>query len=621
MKITKDTQPKQKKLHTKVFIIVGQILFFIIFFLCILISLSILWMFRTWAGLNINEFMFQIQSPVTGTDQDIIRSFIFSCLIASLVILGSVIFLHRIIKRDIVYLISFFLEIIVASLSIKYMWNRLDISEYIQNQSTYSDFIDDNYIDPKTTEIIFPENKRNLIYIFLESVENTYADVAHGGAFETNCIPELTDLSLENENFSGNHTLLNGGVALDGTTWTVGAMFGQTSGLPLLIPIAGNDMSTQKEFLPDIITLGDILEKEGYHQSLLIGSDASFGGRDLYFSQHGNYELLDYYYSKENHEIPDDYYVFWGYEDKKLFENAKKHLLEISQSDEPFNFTILTVDTHFEDGYICEDCLDTFGGNQYANVFACSSKKVCEFVAWVQQQDFYENTTIVISGDHPTMDSDFCINVDSNYSRKVYTTYINADAQVENNSYREYSTLDNFPTTLASLGVSIDGNRLGLGTNLFSEEPTLIEKYDIETINAELGKKSRLIDRLTSGIDVEAAPQENQNPVNEILFTVSDSKKGLYQVEVRNLENRDDIQSILCAVWAKEDQSDLLWYEAKLQEDNSYIAQVPASDFNYEQGDYNIHVYITNTNDEFVFLNGIIGNILTSDLKTEQNII
>lgn len=253
-------------------------------------------MFRTWAGLNINELMFQIQSPVTGTDPDIIRSFIFSCLIASLVILGSVIFLHRIIKRDIVYLISFFLEIIVASLSIKYMWNRLDISEYIQNQSTYSDFIDDNYIDPKTTEIIFPENKRNLIYIFLESVENTYADVAHGGAFETNCIPELTDLSLENENFSGNHTLLNGGVALDGTTWTVGAMFGQTSGLPLLIPIAGNDMSTQKEFLPDIITLGDILEKEGYHQSLLIGSDASFGGRDLYFSQHGNYELLDYYY-------------------------------------------------------------------------------------------------------------------------------------------------------------------------------------------------------------------------------------------------------------------------------------------------------------------------------------
>ena len=617
MQITKDTQSKQKAPHIKVFITIGKILFFIFFFLCILISLSILWMFRTWAGLNINELMFQIQSPVTGTDPDIIRSYILTCFVVSFIILGIVIFLHRMIKKDIIYLLSFLLGVIGASLSIKYMWNRLEISEYIQNQSTYSKFIDDNYIDPKTTEITFPEKKRNLIYIFLESVENTYADVTHGGAFETNCIPELTELSLENENFSGNHDILNGGVSLDGTTWTVGAMFGQTSGLPLLIPIAGNDMSTQKEFLPNVITLGDILEKEGYRQSLLIGSDASFGGRDLYFSQHGNYELLDYYYSKENQEIPDDYYVFWGYEDKKLFENAKKHLLEISQTDEPFNFTILTVDTHFEDGYICEDCLDTFGDNQYANTFACSSKKVCEFVSWVQQQDFYDNTTIVLSGDHPTMDSDFCINVDSDYSRKVYTTYINADAQVENNSYREYSTLDNFPTTLASLGVGITGNRLGLGTNLFSEEPTLTEKYDIQTINSEFGKKSKLMERLTSGIDVEAAPQENQDPVNEILFAIVEPQKEVYQVEIRNLENQDNIQSIQCAVWTKEDQSDLIWYEAKLKEDNSYIARVPASDFHYEQGVYNIHVYITNSNGEFVFLDGIVENIQTSGQKTE----
>ena len=43
-----------------------------------------------------------------------------------------------------------------------------------------------------------------------------------------------------------------------------------------------------------------------------------------------------------------------GYEDQKLFENAKEKLSEIGIKDEPFNFTMLTVDTHFEDGYVCE---------------------------------------------------------------------------------------------------------------------------------------------------------------------------------------------------------------------------------------------------------------------------
>ena len=58
-------------------------------------------------------------------------------------------------------------------------------------------------------------------------------------------------------------------------------------------------------------------------------------------------------------------------------------------------------------------------------VLHCSSKQVTEFVSWIQQQDFYENTTIVISGDHLTMDSDFCENIDPDYTRTVYNVIIN----------------------------------------------------------------------------------------------------------------------------------------------------------------------------------------------------
>ncbi len=45
--------------------------------------------------------------------------------------------------------------------------------------------------------------------------------------------------------------------------------------------------------------------------------------------------------------------------------------------------TIMTVDTHFEDGYVCELCRDEFEGNQYANVMACSSRQVANFINWI----------------------------------------------------------------------------------------------------------------------------------------------------------------------------------------------------------------------------------------------
>ena len=40
------------------------------------------------------------------------------------------------------------------------------------------------------------------------------------------------------------------------------------------------------------------------------------------------------------------------------------------------------------------------------------------------------------------------------------------------------------------MGVEIKGNRLGIGTNLFSDEPTVYEEYGFDFVNNELEKKS-----------------------------------------------------------------------------------------------------------------------------------
>ena len=43
-----------------------------------------------------------------------------------------------------------------------------------------------------------------------------------------------------------------------------------------------------------------------------------------------------------------------------------------------------------------------------------------------------------------------------------------------------------FPTVLTAVGVDIEGDRLGLGTNLFSERTTLPEEMGFDVFNREL---------------------------------------------------------------------------------------------------------------------------------------
>ena len=51
--------------------------------------------------------------------------------------------------------------------------------------------------------------------------------------------------------------------------------------------------------------------------------------------------------------------------------------------------------------------------------------------------------------------------------------------------------MDMYPTTLAAMGVEIEGDKLGLGVNLYSDTPTLVEKYGNEKLNIELMKNSK----------------------------------------------------------------------------------------------------------------------------------
>ena len=370
-------------------------------------------------------------------------------------------------------------------LSAVYTDRHLQISDYFIAAKSPTTLYEDYYAAP--SDVAITGGGKNLIYIYMESMETTYSSKAEGGQQpEINYIPELTALAEENLSFS-NSDQLGGFRPITGTTWTMASLFATTSGIPFSFPIQANHFNKYENVATGVTTLGDILEEQGYQNEFLCGSDASFGGRAGYFQQHGNYKIYDLYTAKENGVIPEDYHVWWGFEDEILYSIAKDELLRLSQQEQPFNLAILTVDTHFEDGYICNLCRDDY--NSVAeNVVSCADRQIAEFIRWCQSQDFYQDTVIVISGDHPRMDKDLVQGVPY-VDRTVYNCFVNCGLEARNTN-REFTAMDLFPTVLSAMGFQIEGNRLGLGVNLFSEEQTLCEMLGFDALDIEIGKYS-----------------------------------------------------------------------------------------------------------------------------------
>ena len=537
------------------------------------------WVLETWGLLSIDEIIFHLKVPLEGTNSDVVMDGVRACLPMAVIVLFVCIFLIIGIKRKRIHCMIALLLIAVISCgsavkSAYRVYDELDVKEYLASQKKESHFIEQNYVDPRTTQITFPEQKRNLIYIFLESMESTYASKEDGGGMDFNCIPELTQLAEENTNFS-NTDKLGGGYPAYGGTWTMAGIFSQTSGIPIKNSEQTDDVNAtlaeQSSFSSQARNLEDILADEGYNQCFMIGSDATFGGRRAYFESHGKgkTEICDYYTAKEKGQIPEDYYVWWGYEDQKLFANAQEKLTELGSKDEPFNFTMLTVDTHFEDGYVCDLCQDEFGDNQYANVMACSSRQIDAFIKWIQEQPFYENTTIVLSGDHLTMDSDFCNDVSEDYERSVYNVFINLpedlDTSFEKTHNREFATLDMFPTTLAAMGVKIEGDKLGLGVNLFSDEQTLTEQYGRDGLDKELMKKSKFYDMLINDVDIDALQKKRKEAAENPDANADNNEQNLENpdagVDTSGMETPDAWQNYVNEYYDSSASDDYYWYD------------------------------------------------------------
>lgn len=384
--------------------------------------------------------------------------------------------------------------------------------EYVNSQTNTSEFIENEYVHPEDVSIRAPEKKRNLLVIEIESFETTMFTKAQGGVWDHEVIPEMYQLLFdENAIFFASDGKTKGVLNGFGSTWTTASQIANTSGVPFKVPAEQNNAYKSENFMRGAYTLGDVLHENGYRNVLITSSRANFGGVREYFTKHGEYEIIDADSVGEyGLELPESQYNEWGFSDAAAMRYAKEIMTRMeSESDEPWHIFVSTIDTHFV-GYLYEpDIENGYPGSETKfdraldNAYATTSRSVSELIRWLQKQPFYEDTTVVIFGDHPNMIATFCKDKYEKY-RGRYNLILNSVATTDKTKNRQFTAYDFYPTMLAAAGFEIEGDRLGIGVNLFSKTKTLAERYGMSYMNNQLMLRSEFyIDELIGRDDYE----------------------------------------------------------------------------------------------------------------------
>ena len=340
-----------------------------------------------------------------------------------------------------------------------------------------------HYANPDSVQIHAPEQPKNLLVVLLESMETNFARYT----------PEIDSLFRE----SG---FAPGGLNVSGTSWTIAGITGKLCGIPLNMPMGIDEYHGKlPTYLPHANCLTNVLAAHGYEQVYIQGSSGDFTQKRDFWRTHGNVAIHDIEYFKESGKIPQDYKIFWGFEDRKLYGFAKEELDSLALLGKPFALYMLTVDTH-QPGFVDDSCQAQFADMQgkLPQSLRCASFQLARFLDWARSQPWYANTVISVMGDHamPSLSSKANIPLDETL---YWTNFILNSALPTPERERQYSSFDMFPTLLEAIGFTIEGRSMCLGRSLYSGKPTLLEHYGPKLLDSLLRERSFQYDYFLMG--------------------------------------------------------------------------------------------------------------------------
>ena len=451
-------------------------------FLLIAAPTTLVWVKKTFPVQNPDLTIMTLQMPVDGFILIFVQDFFsrvgFYTLILSLALLWPIYDLYHSIRfRKIIFAIAFIIILIAGSAP---FWKAISPSarrqyvDYIFNKPAelyHSEFYKNQFVHYSPEMVTAEDTTRNLIFIYVESLENSF--IKH--------TPEIRTLYDNGLVFTDQHFGYGGGKNIIGAATTISSMVSKTTGLPLLCgsSFMNNFGESGLTFFEKVPGLYDILHDHGYRNIYVQGTPEKFGATGPFFASHG----VDDIYDKDDVEkmLTEKGEKYRrkgpGLADADVFDYAKKILDTLSY--DKFSLTLTTIDTHYPRGFLDKRCKEKpespSDRDYYAAVLRCTSKRVGQFVDWVKQQPFGNNTEIVIAGDHLFMAHSPVSNMRSR-ERRFLNIYINPKFTSEQTK-RLYTSFDSAPTVLETMGFHIDGHRLGFGSSLLSDKQTLIETY------------------------------------------------------------------------------------------------------------------------------------------------
>ncbi len=349
-----------------------------------------------------------------------------------------------------------------------------------------SELYRNHYVHPDSVKVeLQSDSPKNLIVIFLESMATNYAQYT----------PEIVELEKTSGNFAA------GGLDVAGTSWTIAGITGKLCGIPLNMPMGINEYHGKlPTYLPHAKCLMNVLADRGYNQVYMQGSSGDFTQKRTFWTVHGNVAVHDIEYYKSVGKVPDDYYVFWGFEDRKLYGFAKEELDSLAGLGKPFALYMLTVDTHQPEGYLDERCAAEFSADEkpFLRALRCASRQLGEFLAWAKDQSWYGNTVISVMGDHTMEMLSDKANVPLTDTLRWVNFILNSSID-QPVSGRQYSSLDVFPTLLEAMGFRWEGRSMGLGKSLYSGDSTVLELYGQKALDSLLRERSHQYDYFLRG--------------------------------------------------------------------------------------------------------------------------
>lgn len=303
---------------------------------------------------------------------------------------------------------------------------------------------------------------KNLVLIFLEGLETLYTEET----IFPGLTPNLNALNAEGWQLEN----LN---QIDGSRWTMGGLVSTFCGTPLVYEssLGGNNIMFTR-FLDKAICMPDILNAAGYQQVFMGGASLEFAGKGEFLKKHHFDQVLGR--AELRGELPDPSYLGgWGLFDDSLFSLALQKYKQMAAAEQPFNLTLLTVDTHHPAGEPSSSCspYDAID-NSILHAVHCTDFLVGNFIERLKQHPAYEDTVIVLVSDHLALRNNAFPLFPDDYQRRLYFNVLNADRQLDSELLA--TPMDLAPTILNLLQVTHDVSFLA-GIDLLSVD---VERAD-----------------------------------------------------------------------------------------------------------------------------------------------